>query len=95
MMKRLHVDLSFQNRYLLNGVEIRLRLIRSKDVFCLHRNAAECTSEVSLKEVVLFVHKVKPNSSIELAQTKALQLSTAKYSLRPVEVKSFTVPRGN
>ena len=39
MMGRLHVDLSFQNRYLLNGVEIRLRLIRSKDIFCLHGSA--------------------------------------------------------
>ena len=87
------MDLSFQNRYLLNGVEIRLRLIRSKDIFCLHGNAAGC--KVSLKEVVLLVHKVEPNSSIQLAHTKALQLATAKYSLRRVEVKSFTVPMGN
>ena len=36
MMGRLHVDLSFQNRYLLNEVEVCLRLIRSKKVFCLH-----------------------------------------------------------
>ena len=87
------MDLSFQNHYLLNGVEIRLRLIRSKDIFCLHGNVAGC--KVSLKEVVLFVHKVKPNSSIQLAHTKALQLATAKYPLRRVEVKSFTVPMGN
>ena len=78
---------------MLNGVEIRLRLIRSKDIFCLHGNAAGC--KVSLKEVVLFVHKVKPNSSIQLAHTKALQLAAAKYPLRRVEVKSFTVPMGN
>ena len=88
MMGRLHVELSFQNHYLLNGVEIRLRLIRSNDIFCVHGNAAEC--KVSLKKVVLFVHKVKSNSSIELAHTKALQLATAKYPLRHVEVKSFT-----
>ena len=68
MMGRLHVDLSFQNHYLLNGVEIRLRLIRSKGILCLHGNAAGC--KVSLKEVVLFVHQVKPNSSIQLAPTQ-------------------------
>ena len=33
MMGKLHIDLAFQNRYLLNGVEVRLRLIRSKDLF--------------------------------------------------------------
>ena len=59
----------------------------------MHGNAAGC--KVSLKEVVLFLHKVKPNSSIQLAHTKALQLATAKYPLRHVEVKSFTVPMGN
>ena len=93
MMGRLHVDLSFQNWYFLNRIEIRLPLIRSKDRFCLYGNAAEC--KVSLKEVVLFVHKVKPNSSIQLAHTKALQLATAKDPLRRAEIKSFTVPMGN
>ena len=33
MTSILHVDLSFQNRYLLKGVEIRLRLIWSTDIF--------------------------------------------------------------
>ena len=32
-MVKLHIDLTFKNRYLLNGVEVRLRLIRSKDLF--------------------------------------------------------------
>ena len=39
MMGKLHIDLTFQNRYLLNGVEVRLGLIRSKNQFCLDRNA--------------------------------------------------------
>ena len=59
----------------------------------MHENAVEC--KVSLKEVVLFVHIVNPNASVQLAYTKALQLATAKYPLRRVEVKSFTVPKGN
>ena len=45
--------------------------------------------------MVLFVQKIKPNSSIHLAHTKALQLVTAKYPLRRVEVKSFTIQMGN
>ena len=65
MMGKLHVDLSFQNRYLLNGVEIRLQLIGSKDILCLHGNAAGC--KVSVKEVVWFVHKVKPVHKVQCA----------------------------
>ena len=81
MNGRLHLDLSFQNRYLLNGVEVKLRLIRSKNIFCLHGNVNQATSKVSLKEVSMFVCKVKPNPAIQLAHTKALQHGTAKYPL--------------
>ena len=95
MMGKLHIDLAFQNRYLLNGVKVRLRLIRSKDLFCLHGNADQAQNKVSLKEVTLFVRKVKPNPALQLAHVRALQHGTAKYPLRRVEVKSFTVPTGN
>ena len=95
MMGKLHIDLAFQNRYLLNGVEVRLRLIRSKNLFCLHGNADQAQNKVSLKEVTLFARKVKPNPAVQLAHVRALQHGTAKYPLRRVEVKSFTVPTGN
>ena len=81
MMGKLHIDLTFQNCYLLNGVEVRLRLIRSKDLFCLHGNANQAQNKVSLKEVTLFVRKVKPNLAVQLAHVKAVQHATAKYSL--------------
>ena len=95
MMEKLHIDLTSQNRYLLNGVKLRLRLIRSKDLFCLHGNANQAQNKVSLKEVTFFVRKGKPNPAVQLAHVKALQHATAKYLLRRVEVKSFIVPTGN
>ena len=95
MLGRLHLDMSFQSRYLLNGIEIKYRLIRSKDSFCLHGNANQAENKVSLKEVCLFCRKVKPNPSIQLAHAKALQHGTAKCPLRHVEVKTFTIPQGN
>jgi len=90
MLGRLHTDLSFQNRYLLNRVEIRIRLIRSKNTFYLHGDLAG--AKVLLKEVAFFRRKVKPNASVQLAHVKALQQVTAKYPLRRVEVKTFTIP---
>ena len=68
----MHLDLFSQSLYLLNGVEIRMRLIRSKNVFYLHGNANQAINKVSLKEVLLFVRKIKPNPSVQLAHTKAL-----------------------
>ena len=35
MMGRLHVDLFLQDRFLLNGVSVKIRLVRSKDAFSL------------------------------------------------------------
>ena len=94
-MGKLHYDLSFQSRCLLNRFEIRLTLIRSNDLFCLHRNKDQAQNRVSLKEVTLFVRKVKPNPAVRLAHVKALQYSTAKYPFRRVKVKSLTVPIEN
>ena len=63
--------------------------------FCFYGNANQADNKVSLKEVTLFVRKVKPNPAVQLAHVKALQHGTAIYPLRRVEVKSFTVPTGN
>ena len=58
-------------------MKVRLRLIRFKDLFCLHGNANQAQNKVSLKEVTLFNCKVKPNPAVQLAHVKALQHSTA------------------
>jgi len=58
MMGHLHLDMAFQNRYLLSEVELYFRLIRSKDSFCFHRNADQAANKVSLKEVALFCRKI-------------------------------------
>ena len=91
-MGRLHLDMGSQSRYILNGIEIRYR---AKNSFCLRRNAFQAENKVSLKEVAFFCQKVKPNPSIQLAHAKALQHGTAKYPLRHVEVKTFTILQQN
>ena len=35
MMGRLHADLFFQERFMLNEVGVKIKLIRSRDAFCL------------------------------------------------------------
>ena len=75
-MDMMHLDLFFQNRYLLNGVEVRLRLIRSNDLFCLHGNANQADNKVSLKEMTLFVRKVKPNPAFLRTACSCQSLAT-------------------
>jgi len=92
MMGKLHLDMCFQQRHLISGVDVKLRLIRANDTFCL---VGDGQCKVKLKDVEVFCRKVRPSDAVRLAHIKALQKSTAKYPLRRVEVKSFTLPRGN
>ena len=50
MLGKIHLDMCFQNRYLLNGVEMKLRFIRFKSTFCLQGVG---NFKVSLKDVSL------------------------------------------
>ena len=91
MIGKLHLDLMFQDRYLLNLTPITLRLSRSKNEFCLM-----CTDafKVKLEKVVLKIRRVKLNPAVSLAHAEALQLGTAKYPIRRVECLTYTVDAG-
>mgnify|MGYP003546377608 CR=1 FL=1 len=91
MMGRLHADIFFQDRYILPGVNIKIRLTRAKDEFCLMGVNARTVKIISAK---LLVRKVRIAPSVELGHARALEINSAKYPIRRVVCKSFTVPRG-
>lgn len=92
LMGRLHADIFFQERYLLNNVDLKIRLTRSKDSFCLM--SANEGRIVKILGAQLLVRKVRLSPSIALAHAKTLEVSTAKYPLRRVVCKTFTIPSG-
>ena len=96
MIGRLHVDVMNMSKYVLSGVDIKIRLIRSKDDFNLMADPPEGTTyKTILTHVSLFVRKCKLNPVVMLAHEKALENNTAKYPLKRVTVKTFSVPTGN
>ena len=97
MMGRLHVDLFHQDRYLLNNVDMKLRLIRSRDVFSLMTNVttALASAKVKIIQAALYVRKTKLNSTIQVAHSKVLEKNTVKYPVRRVDCKVFTVSQGS
>lgn len=92
MISHLHGDLFNQEKFLLNGVEMRVRLIRSRDAFSLMSKANGY--KVNIVEANLLVRKVKINPSVLVAHSKTLALTTAKYPITKVDVKSITLPAG-
>ncbi|GFT28247.1 uncharacterized protein F54H12.2 [Trichonephila clavipes] len=69
MVGRLHVDLFNQDRLLLNLVDVKLKLIRSKP-FCL---MGERDYNVIFEHVSLYVRKVQVNPAVVVGHAKALE----------------------
>ena len=93
MTGKLHLDLFFQDRYILNKVAAKLRLVRSKDAFCLMSDGTEY--KVHLVDVALFVYKVNVNESIALQHAKLMERGNMNYPIRRVNTKVFTISRGD
>ena len=89
---RLHLDLAMQEKYLPNGIEMKLRLSRSSPRFCLM--ADECPSKIKIDTAILTVRYVQllPTIANDLNQTIAQH--NAKLPIRRVEVKTFTIGTG-
>ena len=95
MMGRLHSDLFFQDRYLLNNVDVKIRMVRSKDAFAINSTQALAGSKIKIEEASLFVRKVKLSPAVQMGHIKALEKSTAKYPIRRVDCKVFSIPAGH
>ena len=67
MMGLIHSDIFFKDRLMLKGVNLRIKLNRAKNSFCLISSPASPTFKV-ITEATLFVRRVKLASSILLGQ---------------------------
>ena len=93
MMGKLHLDLFCQDKYLVNHVDLKLKLRRSRDQFSLFGDAD--SYKVKIKDISLYVRKVQLSPAVRLAHAKTLEKISCKYPIRRVEVKVDTIPKGN
>lgn len=90
----LHGDVFTQERLLLNGIELAIRLIRSKDAFVLMQPAGAVQRKVVIKDISLVIRRVKVAPNILISHAKMLSTASAKYPIKRVEVKSFILHSG-
>jgi len=76
---------------MLNEVNVNIKLVRCKDAFCV---MSDGEFRVRITNAMLLIRKVKLSPSVFLAHAKALGNGTAKYPIRRVVCKTFTVPNG-
>ncbi|GFW44514.1 uncharacterized protein F54H12.2 [Trichonephila clavipes] len=92
MIGCIHSDLFHQDRLLLNLVDLKIKLIRSKSEFCLQGFEG---FKVVLDHVSLFIRKVRVNPGVILGHAKALEKTSAKYPINRVLCKVYSIPKGS
>ena len=94
MMGRLHIEPFLQDRFLHNGVSVKIRRVRSKGAFSLMAYGQNPDYKVHIVDAVLFARKAVLSPTVQMAHIKALEKGTAKYPIRPVDGKVFSIPQG-
>lgn len=95
LLGHLHADLFFQEKLLLNGVDVKIKLTRNKDAFCLMSDAADRQYKLQILSASLFVKKVRVSPGVRLGHAEGLLTSNAKYPVDRVSMKVFSIPRGS
>lgn len=88
----LHCDIFNQSKYLLNGVEVSIRLVKEKPEFCIMSPVVGAGFEIA--DASLFVRKVRINPSILVAHARTLAICPARYPITRVEIKNITINAG-
>ena len=96
----IHADIFCQEKFLLSGVDLKLKLHRSKNEFCVVSGFQPLQQmpeyKVQIMDATLFVRSCKLNPTLTVSHAKELERGvTAKYPIRRVDVKSFSIPQGN
>jgi hypothetical protein len=73
MMGKLHLDLFCQDKYLLNHVDLKIKLRRSRDAFALVADATNY--KIKIKEMALYVRKVQLSPAVRMGMNLHSQVA--------------------
>jgi hypothetical protein len=93
LIGKLHLDLGFRDRALLDGVKFSINIVSNEPEFYLLYDKT-LVPTVDILDACLYIHRSKVNPAVIQAHHRALQLSTAKYFITRKEVKPFNIPKG-
>lgn len=87
----LHCDLFNVDKYMIDGVEMTIKLHRAQQLFHI-MGTANSVGLFETRDAVLFVRKVKIAPGTLLAHHKVLSAAAAKYPISRVDVRAITIP---
>ena len=91
---RIHSDLFNQEKLILNGVDLTVKLHRHKPEFCLLSADIAPAYKIIIVDAILYVKKIELTPSVFNAINSVLNDKNAQYAITRTTPKVFTVPRG-
>ena len=91
----LYEDIFLLDKYLINGVDIHLKLFRNKAAFLALSDEASPSYKLELLDAVFKACMIKVDSGVLVNHAEILKKTTAKYPLHRTEVKMNTCPSGS
>ena len=82
-------------RYLLNQVDVKLKLFRNSSAFCLNSGDDIPDYKIEILDIYLLARKVRVNPSLIIAHSEVLKTNTAKYSFQRLECRSQSLSSGS
>ena len=86
----LWLDFMTQGKYLINQVDVHLKLIRAKPEFCLMGTAAR----VDIESAVLYVRRVKVSPGVIMKHAEQMTQVNALYPVQHSRLITYTIPAG-
>ncbi|KHF23990.1 hypothetical protein [Solemya velum gill symbiont] len=91
----IYEDVFTLNRYLVNGVDLYLKLFRNRAAFLLMSGEDAPSYKVELLDVVFKACMIKIDEGVLLSHANIFEDRTAKYPLTRTEIKMNSVPAGS
>ncbi|XP_063781260.1 uncharacterized protein F54H12.2-like [Pseudophryne corroboree] len=90
----LYCDLFHQHKLILNAVDLKIKLTRNKDSFCL-MSVEPDPFNIQIVTAYLFVKRVQVSPAAQIGHAQALLNGNAKYAIDHVGMKINSIPAGS
>ena len=92
---KLHCDLFNTSKFILNDIDIRFLFVKNKLEVCLMKENNVDAPRIVIVDATLWIRKVRINPGVLIAHARSLNVHTAKYPYKRVEMHNYTIPMGS
>lgn len=88
-------DLFNMSRYLLNQVDVKLKLYRSSPAFCLNSVESSPDYQIEILDICLLAKKIRVSPALIYGHAEMLKTTNAKYPFNRVECRTQSIAAGS